>query len=70
MFPEITPAQHYSALMDSVNLIKELETNPPINLSNERRDELININKEHLKIMVVKDFWTDEDLSEAISLIN
>lgn len=52
-------ARHYSAAMDSVNLIK---SNPPENVSDNEWADIVERNKEHLRIMVAKDFWTTEDL--------
>ena len=53
-------AQHYSAAMDSVNLINDL-------MAQDSRDDLeqdtVARNVEHLQIMVAKDFWTTEDLT-------
>ncbi len=53
-------AQHYSAAMDSVNLIN---SEKPENTTDEEWADTIARNKEHLKIMLAKDFWTDEDLT-------
>ena len=53
-------AQHYSAAMDSVNLIN---AGKPDNTTDEDWADCLSRNKEHLKIMVVKDFWTTEDLT-------
>ena len=53
-------AQHYSAAMDSVNLINELKAKTV--LTAEESDRM-NANKEHLNIMLDKDYWTDEDLT-------
>lgn len=53
-------AQHYSAAMDSVNLINGAK---PDNTTDEDWADCLSRNKEHLKIMVAKDFWTDEDLT-------
>ena len=53
-------AQHYSAALDSVDLINEL-------MALESRDEeetaTIDRNVEHLELMVAKDYWTTEDLT-------
>ena len=60
---EITPeeiARHYSAAMDSVNLING---DKPEIMSDEDWADCIARNKEHLEIMVAKDFWTTEDLT-------
>lgn len=51
--------QHYKAAMDSVNLIK---SEKPENSTDEEWADTIKRNKEHLKIMLAKDFWTTEDL--------
>ena len=58
-------AQHYSALGGSVDLINEYESNPPSELSAEEVADAISRNKEHLNIMLAKDFWTTEDLTAA-----
>jgi len=52
-------AQHYSAAMDSVNLIN---AGKPETMSDAEWADCLSRNKEHLKIMVAKDFWTTEDL--------
>ena len=53
-------AKHYSAAMDSVNLING--TKPELMTGAEWADCLTR-NKEHLKIMLAKDFWTTENLA-------
>jgi hypothetical protein len=53
-------AKHYSAAMDSVNLINS--TKPELT-SDEDWADAITRNKEHLNIMLAKDFWTTEDLA-------
>lgn len=53
-------AQHYSAAMDSVNLIK---AGKPENMPDDEWADCLARNKEHLKIMIAKDFWTTEDLN-------
>jgi hypothetical protein len=58
-------AQHYSALGDSVDLINEYEATPPADLSADEVADAISRNKEHLVIMLAKDFWTTEDLTAA-----
>jgi len=52
-------AQHYKAAMDSVDLINSVK---PDLTSDEDWADTIKRNKEHLKIMLAKDFWTTEDL--------
>jgi len=53
-------AKHYSAAMDSVNLIN---AGKPEQMSTEDWADCVSRNKEHLKIMIAKDFWTTEDLA-------
>ena len=53
-------AQHYSAAMDSVTLIN---AGKPERMSDADWADCLNRNKEHLKIMIAKDFWTTEDLT-------
>lgn len=53
-------AQHYSAAMDSVNL---LNAGQPSDMSDEDWADCVARNKEHLQIMLAKDFWTTEDLT-------
>lgn len=52
--------KHYSAAMDSVNLINGEK---PESMSNEDWADCIARNKEHLQIMLAKNFWTDQDLT-------
>ena len=53
-------ADHYSAAMDSVNLINELVAQET--LTDEEQDT-IDRNVAHLQLMVTKDYWTTEDLT-------
>ena len=53
-------AKHYSACMDSVNLIN---AGKPDNTTDEEWADCVSRNKEHLLIMIAKDFWTTEDLT-------
>jgi hypothetical protein len=52
-------AKHYAAAMDSVNLIKGEK---PEQMEDADWADTIARNKEHLKIMLAKDFWTTENL--------
>ena len=60
---EVNPAQQYSAAMDSVNLINNYLLATPSGMSEQDARDAIQRNAEHLKIMIGKDFWTDEDLT-------
>ena len=53
-------ARHYSAAMDSVNLING---DKPEDMTNEDWADTLKRNKDHLLIMLAKDFWTNEDLA-------
>jgi len=52
-------ARHYSAAMDSVNLING---DQPENTTAQEWADTVARNKEHLKIMLAKEFWTTENL--------
>ena len=53
-------AQHYSAAMDSVTT---LDAGKPDDWSDEMWADTVQRNKDHLKLMLAKDYWTDEDLT-------
>ena len=53
-------AEHYSAAMDSVNLINDLMAQDS---RTTEEQETVARNVEHLQIMVAKDYWTTEDLT-------
>ena len=53
-------AKHYAACMDSVNLING---GKPELMTDEEWADTVARNKEHLTIMLAKDFWTNEDLT-------
>jgi hypothetical protein len=57
---EETIQRHYSAAMDSVNLIN---AGKPANMSDADWADMVARNKEHLQIMIAKDFWTTQDLA-------
>jgi hypothetical protein len=52
-------AKHYSAALDSVNLIN---AGQPEGMSDEDWADCLKRNQDHLKIMLAKEFWTNEDL--------
>ena len=63
MLDELTPeqiAQHYSAAMDSVNLINAVVPSPDDYADDET---ILNRNADHLRIVVEWDFWTTEDMT-------
>lgn len=53
-------AQHYAAAMDSVNLIN---AGQPEGMDDDEWADCLQRNKDHLTIMLAKDYWTSEDLS-------
>ena len=53
-------ARHYSAALDSVSLIN---AGQPEGMTDEDWADTEKRNKEHLKIMLAKYFWTTEDLT-------
>ena len=59
----LTPAQiaqHYSAALDSCNLIN---AGKPEGMTDAEWADCLSRNKEHLKIMLAKDYWTTENLT-------
>jgi hypothetical protein len=57
-------AQHYSAAMDSVNFINEINAGEhDERMTAEEKADALSRNKDHLKIMLAKDFWTNQDLT-------
>ena len=59
-------AGHYSAALDSVNLVNELAAKEDLT---EEEVNTIKRNVEHLQLMVGKEFWTDEDLTPLTGAI-
>ena len=52
-------ARHYSAAMDSVNLINDLMD---LDSLDEEQVATVDRNVSHLELMVEKDYWTEENL--------
>ena len=59
-------AQHYSAMGDSVDLIN---AGQPEDMSDEDWADCLSRNVDHLKIMVAKDLWTNEDMTAVNAAI-
>lgn len=59
-------AQHYSAMGDSVAL---LSAGQPEGMEDANWAATVSRNKEHLELMVAKDFWTDEDMTAVKAAI-
>jgi hypothetical protein len=53
-------SRHYSAAMDSVNLINN---GKPESMNDADWADCLTRNKEHLRIMLAKEYWTTEDLT-------
>ena len=53
-------AKHYSAALDSVALIN---AGQPEGMTAEDWADCVARNKEHLILMLAKDFWTNQDLT-------
>ena len=53
-------AQNYKAAMDSVNLIN---AGQPEKMEDADWADCLARNKEHLKIMLAKDYWTTENMT-------
>jgi len=60
-------ARHYSAAMDSVNLIN---AGQPEDMTDEDWADTVSRNVEHLQIMLDKTYWTTEDLTPLQALVN
>ena len=59
-------AQHYTAMGHSVALINEIIAGTAMaDDTTEDKQACIDRNVGHLEIMVAKDFWTDEDMTET-----
>ena len=54
---EVDVAQQYRSTMDSVDL---LNGDKPVDWTDEQWIECVERNKEHIRIMLAKDFWTEE----------
>jgi hypothetical protein len=52
--------KHYSASLDSVALIN---AGQPEGMEDAEWADTVARNKEHLNIMLAKDYWTDQDLT-------
>jgi hypothetical protein len=60
-------AQHYSAMLDSVNLIK---SGQPDRMSDDDWADTVSRNREHLELMLTREFWTDEDMNPVNEVLN
>jgi hypothetical protein len=59
-------AQHFTAMGHSVDLIHEVIASGE---TDEESLDTIRRNKEHLELMLTRDFWTNEDMSAVHAAI-
>jgi hypothetical protein len=59
-------AQHYSAMGDSVDL---LNAGKPADMEDDDWLDTVSRNKEHLSLMVAKDYWGAEDMTAVKAAI-
>jgi len=59
-------AQHFKAMGDSVDLINGGQ---PEFMDADEWTDTVSRNKEHLELMVAKDFWTNEDMTAVNAAI-
>lgn len=55
-------AANYAAMLHSVDLINGSK---PSWMSDDAWNDMVETNKEHLRTMVEKDYWTDEDMTSV-----
>ena len=63
-------AQNYTAMGHSVSLINDIIAGDAMaDDTTEDKQDCVDRNVGHLEIMVAKDFWTDEDMTEVNAAI-
>ena len=63
-------AQHYTAMGHSVDLINAIIAGDhDEDMDADERQDCISRNVEHLEIMVAKDFWTSENMTDVNAAI-
>jgi hypothetical protein len=63
-------AQHFTAMGHSVSLINDIIAGDAMDDdTTEDKQDCVDRNVGHLEIMVAKDFWTDEDMTEVNAAI-
>ena len=63
-------AQHYKAMGDSVTLIHDvIAGNAMTEETDEEKKDCVSRNVEHLKIMVAKEWWGNENMTPANNAI-
>jgi len=61
-------ASNYLAMLDSVDVINNQAK--PDWMSTDMWNDMVEKNKEHLRVMVAKDYWTDEDMTAVNAAIS
>ena len=62
--------QHFTAMGHSVSLINDIIAGDAMaDDTTEDKQDCVDRNVRHLEIMVAKDFWTDEDMTEVNAAI-
>ena len=59
-------AYHYAVMLDPVAVIKNLQTEKD---SDEAALDTIDRNKSHLKAMLAKGYWTDQDFTAVEAVV-
>jgi hypothetical protein len=70
---DLTPediARHYSAALDSVNLINEYVAQKPENMDLIEAIDTVKRNVDHLKIMIEKGYWSGDKLAVLQDAVN
>ena len=63
-------AQHFTAMGHSVSLINDIIAGDAMaDDTTEDKQDCVDRNVGHFEIMVAKDFWTDEDMTEVNAAI-
>ena len=63
-------AKHYSAMGDSVDLINGIiDGSLMADDTQEDKNDCVDRNVRHIQIMLAKDYWTNEDMTDANSAV-
>jgi len=60
-------AKHYQSMLDSVGVINN--GTKEIWMTDEEWNDYVERNKDHLRLMRAKDYWTDEDMTAVDAAI-
>ena len=63
-------AQHYKGITASVDLINAIiDGSEMVDETQEEKNDCVDRNVRHIQIMLAKDYWTNEDMTDANSAI-